>query len=152
MHRKKVLSEKDKFKAYSKCAKDVLIDMDGTLCEWGYPGFGPPTTGAKEALREMRKRGLRVVIWTSRVDRKLYTEQEVADSVFQIKKWCYTHDIEIDEIDVGDRGKRLGLAYVDDRGVNFSGRWNSVLKQVWARQAEQKKAEQKEAGRVRSGD
>lgn len=86
--------------------------------------------GFKEALEEFKAMGLRVVLWTSRFDPRTTTPDEAEEVRKTLEDWCAIHGIVVDEIDIGCLGKRLALAYVDDRGVRFAGDWKQAVEDV----------------------
>ncbi len=114
---RKPLTDAAKTRAFKNAALDILVDMDGTICKWQYPEFGPPTYGVAEALGQMRKQGLRVVVWSSRLNSDIYSVEERAQAVEDIQKYMHHWNIPFDEIDT--QGKRLALCYVDDKAVSF---------------------------------
>jgi hydroxymethylpyrimidine pyrophosphatase-like HAD family hydrolase len=44
----------------------IAIDFDGTIVDHQYPDIGQPVPGALEAIREIKQRGHRVMLWTMR--------------------------------------------------------------------------------------
>jgi hypothetical protein len=76
--------------------------------------------------------GLHIVIYTCRMSPDFRTVSERGAMLHEIEAWMDKHDMPYDEIDLGSSGKRLGMAYVDDRGV-AAGRdipWEDVLDRV----------------------
>jgi hypothetical protein len=124
------LTEAEKLEEYRRAGGEVLVDMDGTLCEFKYPDMGLPVPGAREFMLALRARGLRPIIWSSRMSPEIYTEEERARAVMEIGKWAAQHGIHYYGIDTGNSGKRLCMAYVDDRGVHAGGDWDLVLDQI----------------------
>lgn len=124
------LAEPQKMRRYEQAGKDVLVDFDGTLAEWDYPGYGEPTPGARHAMQVLKAMGMRIIIWSSRMDRRIYPFEERLYTAVEIKRWLRAHDIPFDEVDMGQAGKRLACAYIDDRGVHFDGDWGKALEQV----------------------
>jgi hypothetical protein len=47
------------------------VDFDGTVVKHAYPEIGEPVDGAIEGLREMRERGVRLLLWTMRSGKEL---------------------------------------------------------------------------------
>ena len=123
------LSQKQKYEVYEELGKDVLIDFDGTAAEWQYPKFGQPNKGFRDAVLKLKSMGLRTVLWTSRFDPRTTTPDEANMVATRLKEWLDVHNIPVDEIDLGCLGKRLALAYVDDRGVRFRN-WEQAVKEV----------------------
>ena len=114
----KPLTQSEKYELYYQASKEVLVDFDGTLCEFAYPEFGPPRRGAKAFMEWLVARGLKPVVWSSRFCPKYISSPNERLAIgLAIDDWLTKHDIPCHEIDVGHNGKRLALAYVDDRGV-----------------------------------
>ena len=107
----------DKMKHYRMRSQEVLIDFDGTLCEFNYPKLGPPRAGALEFFQWLVKRGLRPVVWSSRMSLDNGSLDEMSAQRWAITRWLKDNGFPACEIDDGRVGKRLALAYVDDRGV-----------------------------------
>ncbi|KPJ97092.1 MAG: hypothetical protein AMJ55_00295 [Gammaproteobacteria bacterium SG8_15] len=114
----KTLTQDEKYVKYYQASREVLVDFDGTLCEFQYPDFGPPRRGAKAFMEWLTNKGLRPVVWSSRLSREyaLNASQRAAIA-FNIRNWLERYDFHYYDIDTGELGKRLALAYVDDRGV-----------------------------------
>lgn len=84
----------------------VCVDFDGVIhnyAGWNGPEpTGEPIPGAKEAIRSLRGRGLRVEIFSTRPRENIQT-------------WLTRYGIEVD--DVRD-GKPYYIAFFDDRAHN----------------------------------
>lgn len=107
---------------YRRRAKEVLVDFDGTLCAFNYPKLGPPRHGALEFIQWLIEQGLTPVVWSSRLsaDNCAYEQDPEYEQHIQwwaITRWLKEHGFPDLEVDQGYNGKRLALAYVDDRGV-----------------------------------
>ncbi len=122
------LTPAEKLRVYQARHQEILVDFDGTLCEWAYPGMGAPMPQARESLEFLRAKGLRIVVWSSRMDPSIYTEDERAKAATDIAFWMHEHAIPYDAIDTGNSGKRLAAVYVDDRAVHLGGYgWSAAL-------------------------
>jgi hypothetical protein len=129
------LSQEEKQGVYRERAQHALIDFDGTLSQWSYPELGDPQEGAREALFELRRRGYRLIIWTSRMDRTIYTLPERLATKHLIEGWLLKHDMPWDEIDMGVAGKRLAGIWIDDKVIHHLGDWDETLRHAAAHQA-----------------
>lgn len=78
----------------------VCFDLDGTISEEGYDK--QPIQEMVEVMKKLKNRGIRVVIYTSRHDKKRTVE------------WLERHRIPHDKIVFG---KPAADIYVDDKGV-----------------------------------
>jgi len=118
---------------YRESANDVLLDFDGTIAEFSYPELGPPRKGALEFVRWLVARGLRPVIWSSRMSRKHSDDAQAEAEANAIAEWLERFVFPRQCIvDLGLVGKRLALAYLDDRGVacDDSTPWDDVKARV----------------------
>jgi hypothetical protein len=97
--------------------RTIAVDFDGVIAEYdGYKGpgvFGDPRQDVREALRELRAEGWKIIIHTTR------GELEIADYLKQ-------HTIPFDEINQNSDYKTAGPKpvadlYWDDRAVSYSG-------------------------------
>jgi hypothetical protein len=130
LKRKQPLTQEQKWDEFRRASTVVLVDFDGTLCEFQYPDMGDPIPGAQEFMRSLFARGLQPVIWSSRMSPAIYTEEERAEAVENIACWAHRFGIPYHAIDTGASGKRLCVAYVDDRGVAARGDWDYMLYQI----------------------
>lgn len=104
--------------------KAIGIDLDGTLAEYkGWQGahhIGAPYPGAAAFLRQLRRDGWTVCIWTTRA--RVY-----------VQRWLKEHSLEalVDYINESpypcDDHKRSFDVYVGDEAVRFDGDYMSVL-------------------------
>jgi len=115
---------------YRECSKIVLVDFDGTLCEFRYPDLGPPIQGARQFMKALIARGLQPVVWSSRMSGDVNTDEERRKSALMIRGWLIENGIPFHDVDDGTQGKRHCLAYVDDRGAQFTGSYERVLSRI----------------------
>jgi len=123
-------TQDEKYIRYEASAKIVLVDFDGTICKFSYPAMGKPLKGARYFMKGLIDRGFQPVIWSCRMSPEHYTDEERFTSMAKIAKWCEEHKIPYHSIDDGNMGKRLCLAYVDDRGVHANGNFDAMLRRV----------------------
>lgn len=127
------LTHRQKMARYRQSSRDVLIDFDGTLAEFAYPKLGPPREGALEFVQWLVENELRPVIWSSRMSREHMTDSEARHQRSQIQGWLDKHGFPMAcHVDLGTFGKRLALAYLDDRGVQCdeSTPWEDVKERI----------------------
>src|SRR5262245_12439618 len=100
-------------------ARTVCIDLDGTVCRPSPDAYAQaePMDGAAEALRELRRLGWVVVLYTARH----FNHWKVT------MDWLAAHAIEYDQIVFGKPPARY---YVDDRAIAFDGEWSSVVRRI----------------------
>lgn len=124
---------------YDDVKDRVLVDFDGTLCQWSYPDMGEPEPGARIFMKSLIARGLKPIVWSCRFSPEFNTLEEIAEAIDKAAAWLKQHNIPYAGIDTGQSGKTLCLAYVDDRGAQYTGNWNSVLRRIDALQAEEQR-------------
>lgn len=64
----------------------IAVDFDGTLCSNAWPEIGEPNVPMIEFLKQRRKQGDKLILWTMREGRKLL------DAV----NWCIDHGLIFD--------------------------------------------------------
>lgn len=122
----------------------VAVDFDGTIAHydgWQGPGiFGDPIAGCKEALEDLKQRGYRIVVFTTRgVDLE------------DVRRYLVGHDIPFDEVNENCSGtpdnlshrKVIADVYIDDRAMHFDGSWKGIPDKVdwfqpWYRRTNQR--------------
>jgi hypothetical protein len=124
------LSQEEKWAEYERASHEVLVDFDGTICQFNYPELGEPLPGARHFMRALMARGLRPIIWSSRMSPEIYTYEERCEAAEAIAAWAAQHKIPYYAIDTGENGKRLCMAYVDDRGVHANGNFDAMLHRI----------------------
>jgi len=67
------------------------------------------------------------VVWSSRMSPQHHTAPERAKIVGAIHDYMKFWKLPFDEIDDGSNGKRLALAYIDDRNCPYAGNWHETL-------------------------
>lgn len=98
----------------------IAVDFDGTLCISNWPKIGTPNTELIEQLKEERKNGAAVILFTCREGRLL------KDAV----KWCGDQGLAFDAVNRNlkeriraykmDPRKISADVYIDDRSAAFS--------------------------------
>jgi capsule biosynthesis phosphatase len=101
----------------------VCVDLDGTICELAFNGDYAGVRalpGAREALREMKRRGAYIIIYTAR---RMRTHRgdvaKVMEEVGDLTRvWLRKEGIPYDELVFG---KPYAHAYIDDLAHRFDG-------------------------------
>lgn len=101
----------------------IAVDFDGTLCTECFPAIGMPNLPLISLLKELRRQGCQVILWTCRCGERLSEAVE----------WCRRFGLEFDAVNenVPDTIEKYGTesrkisadVYVDDRSCHpwFSG-------------------------------
>lgn len=120
--------------AWATTPRTVAVDFDGTLHSYdgGWKGIipsdDPPTPGALEAMRALKVKGYKVVIFSVRAS--------VPEGVKGIQDWVAKYGL-APFIDGITSEKPHAVAYIDDRGVPFTGNWFAALRAVYALDAKE---------------
>lgn len=100
--------------------KVVCIDFDGTIVPWG-PLMAPkePFPGVAQAIRELKARGYRIVIFTSRLSETWIGDenQDLGDQLAYVADILTDHRIPFDDITAD---KVPAEAYFDDKAITVS--------------------------------
>ena len=93
----------------------LCIDLDGTLAEITDDySSAPPIPGAADALRTLKFNGWKIIIFTARH----FNHWEITT------RWLNDNHFEYDQLVFGKPTARF---YIDDRGINFNGDWDSTV-------------------------
>lgn len=94
------------------------VDFDGTLVENDFPDIGEPKEDVIEYVREKKREGAVIIIWTTR-------QNEFLNKALN---FCKEHDIPIDYanenvpwLEFETSRKIFADIYIDDRAVNLNG-------------------------------
>lgn len=93
----------------------IAVDFDGTLCEDAYPEMGEPNLSLIQILRDLKRQGRQLILWTCRCG------QELEEAVH----WCRKFELEFDAVNqnVPENIKKYGTdtrkvyadLYLDDK-------------------------------------
>jgi trehalose-6-phosphatase len=105
--------------------KRLRSTFDGTLAGYEHGWQGPPaeapTKGARSAMQALKAKGYTIVVFSCRASDP--------GGVQDIERWLVQQGMARYVSEVTDV-KPKAVAYIDDRGVPFSGDWLSVLTKV----------------------
>ena len=95
----------------------VAVDFDGTLCKSVFPNCGEPIAEVINAVKEMKRTGATIILWTCREGRTLDIAVE----------WCRGQGLEFDYINEncperikswGNDCRKIGAdIYIDDKAT-----------------------------------
>lgn len=95
-------------------SKIIAVDFDGTLCENKWPEIGEANTKLILYLREEKRKGSKLILWTCRQGDELHAALE----------WCYWMQLEFDAVNKNlpeiidlfgeDTRKIFANEYIDD--------------------------------------
>ena len=101
--------------------KVIAVDFDGTLCENKWPDIGEPNEELIQHLKDERRKGSKIILWTCRTDERL--ENALA--------WCEERGLKFDSVNENipeavemygeDTRKIFAHEYIDDlNNVRFN--------------------------------
>jgi hydroxymethylpyrimidine pyrophosphatase-like HAD family hydrolase len=120
----------------------IAIDFDGTIVEHQYPEIGKEKLFAFRTLKELEKKGARLILWTFR------TGKELEDAV----EFCRKNGIEFYAVNknypeevLDDTVSRKIDAdiYIDDKNLEGFPGWSEVWQIMFPFELEQKEAEKR---------
>jgi len=114
-----------------------MIDFDGTLAEDAWPAMGNPNPGAVDAMKELSTVA-ELYVYTSRIAPVYMDEVTEKNYELEIRKLrMWLDDNSLGFMHIWDKPwKPMGVAYVDDKAVRYSGRrnaWRALTPQLMAR-------------------
>ena len=93
----------------------IAVDFDGTLCYSSWPDVGEPNTALISYLKEWRRLGNKLILWTCRA----------GDALELAVNWCSSLDLEFDAINdnlpeivelYGNNSRKITCdLYIDDK-------------------------------------
>ena len=120
----------------------IAVDFDGTIVEHDYPSIGKEKLFAFRTLKELEKKGARLILWTFRTGREL--EEAV--------EYCRKNGIEFYAINknypeeiVDDSVSRKIDAdiFIDDKNIGGFPGWGEIWQMIFPFEIEQKEAEKR---------
>lgn len=66
----------------------VAVDFDGTLCKSQYPECGEPISENVQRVRELKRQGATIILWTCRE----------GEALAKAVRWCEEHGVPVDYI------------------------------------------------------
>jgi hypothetical protein len=105
----------------------LVVDFDGVICEHRFPDVGEPTEGVQEALDTLREAGYRIVIHSCRTSFK-FKNLLIGDQFDRIKEYMNYYKLSFDDVWVPD--KPIGVAYIDDKAMNFKNNWGEITEEL----------------------
>lgn len=106
--------------------KTLSIDFDGTIVEHHFPEVGPLKPGVKEAI-DLLKEKYTIVISSCRTS-ALFNRGIANVHLENMKRCLDDNNIHYDRIDLGNEGKVVASAYIDDRAVKFDNNWEQIAR------------------------
>ena len=127
----------------------IAVDFDGTIVEHEYPKIGKEKLFAFRTLRELEKKGARLILWTFR------TGKELEEAV----EYCRTNGVEFyavnknypeEVVDDSVSRKIDADVYIDDKNLGGFPGWSEVWQVLNPYELQEKFAEKRIVGNYRT--
>ncbi len=103
----------------------IAVDFDGTIVEHRYPRIGEEMLFAFETLRELKKKGHMLILWTFREGEELEAAVEFCRER-GLEFWAVNQNFPEETYDSMENRKVLADIYIDDRNVGGFPGWSKV--------------------------
>lgn len=120
----------------------IAVDFDGTIVEHQYPEIGKEKLFAFQTLKELEKKGARLILWTFRSGKELDEAVE----------FCRQNGIEFyavnknypEEVFDGNISRKINAdIYIDDKNVGGFPGWSEIWQMLYPYELQQMEAEKK---------
>jgi len=120
----------------------IAVDFDGTIVEHQYPEIGKEKLFALRTLKELEKKGARIILWTFR------TGKELEDAV----DYCRRNGVEFyavnrnypEEVPDENVSRKIDAdIYIDDKNLGGFPGWSETWQMLFPFETEQKEAEKR---------
>ena len=120
----------------------IAVDFDGTIVEHEYPKIGKEKLFAFQTLKELEKRGARIILWTFR------TGKDLEDAV----SFCRQNGVEFyavnknyhEEVQDETVSRKIDVdIYIDDKNLGGFPGWSEVWQMLFPFELQQKEAEKR---------
>ena len=127
----------------------IAVDFDGTIVDHAYPKIGKEKLFAFQTLKELEKRGARLILWTFR------TGKELEDAV----EFCRQNGVEFyavnknypEEIVDANVSRKIDAdIYIDDKNLGGFQGWSEAWQTIFPFELQQKEAERRIASAGRN--
>jgi len=120
----------------------IAVDFDGTIVDHQYPDIGKEKLFAFQTLRELEKRGARLILWTFR------TGKELDEAV----EFCRNNGIEFyavnknypEEVFDSTVSRKIDAdIYIDDKNAGGFPGWSGIWQMIFPFEIEEQEAEKR---------
>jgi hydroxymethylpyrimidine pyrophosphatase-like HAD family hydrolase len=120
----------------------IAVDFDGTIVEHEYPKIGKDKLFAFQTLKQLEKKGVRLILWTFRAGAELDEAVE----------YCRKNGIEFYSINCNYPGevfdenvsrKINADIYIDDKNIGGFPGWGEIWQMIFPFEMDQKEAEKR---------
>lgn len=103
----------------------IAVDFDGTIVENDYPKIGRPMMFAFETMRELQKKGHKLILWTYRHGELLYEAVRFC-SDNGVVFYAVNNDYPEEVFDNKSSRKILADIFIDDRNIGGFIGWSKI--------------------------
>ncbi len=120
----------------------IAVDFDGTIVEHAYPEIGKEKLFAFQTLKELEKKGARLILWTFRTGRELDEAVEYCRrngiEFYSVNK-SYPEEIVDDSV-----SRKIDAdIYIDDKNIGGFPGWSEVWQLIFPFEVQQMEAEKR---------
>jgi hypothetical protein len=108
----------------------IAVDFDGTVVEHKYPAIGKTLPFAFETLKELQKRGHRLIMWTYRHGKEL---DEAVDFCRKngVEFYAVNRSFPEEQFDPATQSRKLDCdMFIDDRNVGGFMGWGEIFRTI----------------------
>lgn len=120
----------------------IAVDFDGTIVEHQYPEIGKEKLFAFRTLKELEKKGARLILWTFRTGKELDEAVEFCRKngiEFYAVNKNYPEEIQ----DVTISRKIDADIYIDDKNIGGFPGWSEIWQMIFPFEVQQMEAEKR---------
>lgn len=120
----------------------IAVDFDGTIVEHQYPEIGKEKLFAFQTLKELEKKGARLILWTFRTGIELEAAVEFCKKN-GIEFYAVNKNYPEEIMDESVSRKIDADIYIDDKNVGGFPGWSEIWQILFPFEIEQKEAEKR---------
>jgi len=120
----------------------IAVDFDGTIVEHQYPEIGKEKLFAFQTLKELEKKGARLILWTFRTGTELEAAVEFCKKN-GIEFYAVNKNYPEEIMDESVSRKIDADIYIDDKNVGGFPGWSEIWQILFPFEIEQKEAEKR---------
>jgi hypothetical protein len=123
----------------------IAVDFDGTIVDHEYPNIGKEKLFAFRTLKELEKKGARLILWTFRTGKEL---DEAVEYCRQngIEFYAVNRNYPEEVFDETISRKIDADLFIDDKNLGGFPGWSEVWQQVFPYELQEKMAEKRLSG------
>lgn len=114
---------------FPKNTKIIAVDFDGTIVEDAYPKIGKPQLFAFETLKQLQKKGHRLILWTYRHGKRL-DEAVIFCKQNGIEFYAINKSFPEEILDENMSRKIHADIFIDDRNFGDLPDWTKVYNTI----------------------